>query len=183
MDFEGGNRTLQSSSTYYQSTLSSKKTMDSMDEGINYHDSSSAGIMNVYKKLKFGEHIPFYDAKGVKAEGIVFCNDSFSALTGSGHKIMRHDLVKGGDPELIYECAEEFEKFTFEYLKGDKLIIIESSRVYVVDLKQGKKVIAEITADQLNTDQIYGYYFDSLIYQGHLIDDEQFFIMKLPQKI
>lgn len=123
-----------------------------MSEMMNYGDDSSAGIMNVYKKLSFGEHRPFYDAKSVVAEGACFCEDSFSALTGSGCRIMRHDLVKGGDPELIYESQVDYEKFTFEYLKGDKLIIIESSQVLVVDLKQGNKVIAKITADELNTE-------------------------------
>ena len=85
-------------------------------------------------------------------------------LTGSGSKILRHDLKKGSEPEVIYQNENEDQKFTFQYLKNDRLLIFTAEEITVVDLANDNSIIMKMSSSDLQTKKIYDEIDDKIMF-------------------
>ena len=84
---------------------------------------------------------------------------------------MLHDLTldESVEPEQFYETKEDNCDFAFEYLeKSQRLLIITSDKIKVLNLSEGKEIQCLITNEQLKLDSIY----NDNHFETQLIDDD-----------
>ena len=91
---------------------------------------------------------------------------------------MRYDLVKRGDPEVVYEHKKEDEKFVFQHLKSNKLLIFSENGLTIVNLANNE-IMKEYTSAQLDCGPMYCEVKNKktddngrILFQCHLIDNE-----------
>lgn len=102
---------------------------------------------------------------------------------------MRHDLIKRGSPEVVYEHKKEDEKFMFQHLKSNKLLIFSEDCLTIVNLADNK-IMKEYTSAQLDCGPMYSEVKNKktdnngrILLHCHLIDNENYMIMVSQQEM